>query len=611
MKKAPALPKHRCIGVSAAAPILVMLLMASAAIWGLFHLVRALEKNDQHQGAVALLDQIYIRLLDAETGQRGFLVAQEEQFLQPYLSASADLDSDLKQLFQYFHGPQYTEDLDRINTLIREKLLELKLTIDLAREGDWVNSMEGLRSGEGKRIMDELRLTLSNLRDKELTRLAAEEATISTKSWVVAISTSLIALFGIVGALCSAVRTKKETEGRELAYAEIEKTVQERTHELQETLEKLEISDAAKTDFLAVMSHEMRTPLNTVLGYTQLLNEKLSPHHQKEYIEAIRAGGEALLGAVNEVLDFAAIERGEIKTQWEPVNVRQLIDRTIMAMRPPNSKNRLLAEIGEDLPNTVLADRDKLRQIIVNLIANALKFSPDGEVLLKARVDQTRIVIDVIDNGIGIPEDAQATIFDPFIQADSSTRRKFGGTGLGLAISRKFVEAMEGQISVKSEVDQGSQFTFWIPLKKVPAEAVVESGTDYQPQNHFANLNCLVVEDNHINRKLVVAMLAKIGFHARSAANGHECLSLLDQRSFDVIFMDLEMPEMDGYDTTREIRRREEAANIGPVTIFALTGDVVDGVRERCMEAGMNGYLSKPIKIAELCDVFRDVQKLD
>jgi len=582
-----------------------MLAMVFAAIWGLVHLIGSLKKNDQHQAAVSLLDQIYIRLLDAETSQRGYILTQEKAFLQPYQSASPTLDSDLKKLSQYFPGPQYAADLSRIDALINEKLVELKLTIDLANAGNWNDSVARVRSGKGKAIMDDLRQVLSNLREKESVRLQSEETVISTKSWVVVISTVLVALFGIVGAICSAVRSKREAEARERAYAEIEQTVQVRTRELQETLEKLELSDAAKSNFLAVMSHEMRTPLNTILGYTQLLDDKLSPHHQKEYIEAIRAGGDALLGAVNEVLDFAALEKGSIKTHWEPVNVPQLIRKAVMAMRPPHSSDRLVAEIDEDFPKMVLVDEDKFRQVVVNLIANALKFSPDGEVLIKAGIAQERITIDVIDHGIGIPKEAQDTIFDPFVQADSTTRRKFGGTGLGLAICKKFVEAMEGGISVESEIDQGSKFTFWIPLKRVPLEPPPVSDNGALAREHFSSLECLIVEDNRVNRKLVVAMLGKIGVRAKSAANGQECLSLLEQRSFHVIFMDLEMPEMDGYDTTREIRRRERSANVEPVTIYALTGDVVDGVREKCAEAGMNGYLSKPVKMDELAGVFR------
>lgn len=558
------------------------------------------------------IDRISIDLLNTETGQRGFLITRENKFLEPYLQASKELDEDIQQLTYLFPEGRHSDLIAEIIRLTTEKQMELRTTISLANSGAWGEAVNKVRSGDGKRIMDQLRAALKDLRKDERYRLEIQESSSASKAWIVVFGTGLTALFGIFITIRSASRVKRESSARQQAYAEIERAIEIRTWELRDALERLARSDAAKSDFLAVMSHELRTPLTTVVGYAKLLKEdSFSDQQKSEYIDAIHAAGDVLRGVVNEVLDFAALERGGVTVHWEPVDVWQLVQKVVVAMRPPSHSERLIAEIKEPLPARILADEDKLRQVIINLVANALKFTPNGNVIVRCRTEGSeRLVVEVVDSGIGISEDALPRLFEPFTQAESTTRRRFGGVGLGLAICKKFVESMEGSITVKSRCGEGSTFSFWLPLK-IPSEEELAVAFFSPNRDLFPSIRCLVVDDNLINRKLVVTMLSKLGVKASSVGSGEDCLVSFRKTKFDIIFMDLEMPEMDGFDTTREIRRIDQSIVAPKIKIFALTGDVARGVKDRCLKAGMDGYISKPIRTQDLYEALQKVTKLN
>lgn len=455
---------------------------------------------------------------------------------------------------------------------------------------------------EAQRMNNELRFALSSLAGGGVPSPKKRAVPGPLDGWFVIIGTGLIALLGISAAMGSARQTRADLERQQRDRSEMEEIVQSRTAELRRAMENLARSEAAKADFLAVMSHELRTPLNTILGYTHLLLKTPSPAHiRNEYLEAIRSGGDVLRGMFSEVLDFAAIERGSIRVSQEPVDVRQLVRAILVAMQPPNRSERLVADLDESLPARIWADENKLRQVIVNLVANALKFTPHGGVTIRCRAedDAQRLRVDVIDDGIGIDEAEMPRLFEPFTQGDSTMRRRYGGAGLGLAICRRFVEAMGGSITARSRQGKGSHFTFWLPLRPAPAEDMASSDLPPLPED-LQSLRCLVVDDNRVNRKLAVALLSRLGLVVEAAGSGEECLSLFRRSAFDIVFMDLEMPEMDGFDTTLELRRMERYRGSSPARVFALTGDVFDGVQERCAFAGMNGYLTKPVRASEL-----------
>ncbi len=462
---------------------------------------------------------------------------------------------------------------------------------------------------EAHRTNNELRFALASLEGGDTPGRVRGMVSGPWGGWFVILGTILITLLGISTTMGAARRARSDLQRQQQARSEMEEIVHSRTAELQRTREHLARAEAAKADFLAVMSHELRTPLNTILGYTQLLlKTPTHAHTRNEYLEAILSGGDALRGMVSEVLDFAAIERGSIRVDLEPVDIRQLVRAILVAMQPPNHSERMVADLDESLPERIWADENKLRQVIINLVANALKFTPHGSVTIRCRVEEAqRLTVDVIDDGIGISEAEIPRLFEPFTQGESTMRRRYGGAGLGLAICKRFVEAMGGSIRARSRQGNGSHFTFWLPLRAVPAEDVSFSEIPPLPEA-CRSIRCLVVDDNRVNRKLVVALLARLGLEAEAAGSGEECLSLFQETIFDMIFMDLEMPEMDGFDTTLEIRRVERCRGASPVTVFALTGDVFDGVQERCAAAGMDGYLTKPIQPRELITAISSIR---
>lgn len=496
-----------------------------------------------------------------------------------------------------------TTTIKKLRVVIREYSLGANISIMLLVA---LVAIAGLvQLSETNRANGELREALALLGEVDRFSMESGRPITPMQCGIMGIGTIFAALLGIFLSIGSTLVARSDIERQRQVHSETERLVRTREEELRAALARSSQSESARLDFLAILSHELRTPLNTILGYTHLLlEEPAPPWTRKEYLEAVRSGGDALRGVIHEILDFAAIERGAIKVLLEPVDMRQLLRNALSAMRPPDRRDRLVEHIDDSLPSRIWADESKLRQIIVNLVSNALKFTPQGGVTVRCGLDEDGqlLAIEVIDNGIGMAEADIPRFFEPFSQAESSMRRRFGGVGLGLAICKGFVEAMGGSIAVKSQQGKGSHFSVRLPLRPV-------SGGEIDPVEipplpvALTSLRCLVVDDSQVNRKLMVALLARLGITARSASTGEECLSMISDTSCDIIFMDLEMPEMDGFDTTLEIRRMESSRGSSPVAIVALTGDVLDGVRERCAQAGMNAFLGKPVRPSDLITV--------
>ncbi|MEM7536621.1 MAG: ATP-binding protein [Chloroflexota bacterium] len=438
----------------------------------------------------------------------------------------------------------------------------------------------------------------------------------------------------------------------ESTYSRAEETLLQRESELRKAKEIAETTADAKSEFLANMSHEIRTPMNGVIGMTDLLCDTELTKTQEEYVQTIRKSGELLLGVINEILDFSKLESEMMVLENAPFSVEECVQDVLMMLSAEGQRKEVLlsADIARTVPAKVSGDVFRLRQVLINLTGNALKFTEQGKITIKVKKlrkpprqahqdnehqhctqavpQQVVLQFCVRDTGIGIPADRLDSLFESYSQADSSTTRRYGGTGLGLTISKRIVELMDGAIWVESQLGVGSQFYFTIRLDVVP-EPVVDSADKSprvailpaifdkisdQPMDAPQKLtdinaplapatpaNILLAEDNVINQKVAIRLLQKLGYQADLANNGREAVEAIQNQPYDLVLMDVHMPEMDGLEATRQIHHYlSQQTQIKPPRIIAMTAAVLDEERTRMKEAGMNGFIAKPIRVPEL-----------
>jgi signal transduction histidine kinase/ActR/RegA family two-component response regulator len=381
--------------------------------------------------------------------------------------------------------------------------------------------------------------------------------------------------------------------------------------QLERAKQVAESANEAKSRFLANVSHELRTPMNSVLGMTELALEEPLPESARDCLQTARESAQSLLALLNEILDFSRIEAGRFHLEPSAFSLRAALDETLRAMRVRAEGKGLDLhwELAPNVPDEVVGDRLRLRQVLVNMVDNAIKFTADGHVRVRVlpvgELDgQVELQFAVSDTGIGIAPDVQKRIFEPFTQADISTTRQFGGTGLGLTIAANLVQLMGGRIWVESEPGQGTTFYFTSRFPRSPEPAPAASGggsSPAAPDTPLRTLKVLLAEDTPANCKLVERILARRGHTVRVAANGAEAIDLVRAEAFDLILMDVQMPVVDGLQATAEIRRL--GSHAGTTPIVAMTAHAMKEDRQRCLDAGMDGYLSKPITAAELVQV--------
>ena len=377
------------------------------------------------------------------------------------------------------------------------------------------------------------------------------------------------------------------------------------SHTLNEAKEQAESASVAKTHFLSTMGHELRTPLNAVIGFSELLLDSKSEKEKTQFAKTIKQSGENLLSIINNILDLTKIESSDVELEYSAVHIPTLLADTVkmLGSLTDPKKVKLSFRFDDSLSDYIEVDGTRLRQILINLIGNAIKFTDEGEISVQVTTTESisekgQILFIVKDTGIGIPEDKMSLLFDRFSQIEADRNRRYGGTGLGLAISKRLIEGMGGRIWVQSK--QGSGTTFYFTIKSIPVpeskmEELDKKLGSSKPLLANKNISILVVEDNLINQKVVMKVLERLGFTADIANNGFEAVEKVQQKNYDLVFMDMEMPEMDGIEATQKIRELKD--NASSPTIIAMTANATSEDKNRCFEAGMQDFISKPITL--------------
>ena len=608
----------------------ILALLSASDYWSTrTFLVTSEEVNHAHE-VVEQLDHLLAEMTDAETGQRGYLITGSVRYLAPYERATARIADTLHAIrVLTADGSAEGERLNRLVPQVASRLAIMRETMDLYDREGLAAARQHVLTDRGKTVMDDIRKLVGEMDRAErmvlLDRGAYAHASARLTRVVVLVS-DLLAL-GLVGSsYVIAMRGLAERRRHVVAVEEARGQAERQAGELavlardrDEARRAAQEASRLKSEFLAHTSHEIRTPMTALVGYTELLGDPdLSPAERAEGLATIRRNGEHLMTIVNDILDLSKIESGRMTIERMACSPFALVAEVAAVLRPRAAHDGLDVEVGyrSPLPETIETDPTRLRQILLNLVGNAIKFTPRGSVRLEVGpVEDTRLCFEVIDTGIGLDAEQQARLFTAFSQADASTTRRFGGTGLGLAISKRLAGMLGGDLRVRSVPGEGSTFTLTIDVGSlagvrlldrppdVPAAAERREPSAHAPQALRGRI--LLAEDGLDARRLLARHLRAAGAEVETAENGLVACELALRAAdagtpYDLILMDMQMPELDGYAAAARLRA---AGYRGP--IVALTAHAMEDERARCLDAGCDGFAAKPILRRALIEVAR------
>ncbi len=592
-------------------------------------LVTSEEVNHAHE-VVEQLDHLLAEMTDAETGQRGYLITGSVRYLAPYEQATTRIADTLHAIrVLTADGSAQGERLNRLVPQVASRLAIMRETMDLYDREGLAAARQHVLTDRGKTVMDDIRKLVGEMDRAErmvlLDRGAYAHASARLTRVVVLVS-DLLAL-GLVGSsYVIAMRGLAERRRHVVAVEEARGQAERQAGELavlardrDEARRAAQEASRLKSEFLAHTSHEIRTPMTALVGYTELLGDPdLSPAERAEGLATVRRNGEHLMTIVNDILDLSKIESGRMTIERMACSPFALVAEVAAVLRPRAAHDGLDVEVGyrSPLPETIETDPTRLRQILLNLVGNAIKFTPRGSVRLEVGpVEDTRLCFEVIDTGIGLDAEQQARLFTAFSQADASTTRRFGGTGLGLAISKRLAGMLGGDLRVRSLPGEGSTFTLTIDVGSLagvrlldrPPEvrAAAERPAPSADERQALRGRILLAEDGLDARRLLARHLRAAGAEVETAENGLVACELALRAAdagtpYDLILMDMQMPELDGYAAAARLRA---AGYRGP--IVALTAHAMEDERARCLGAGCDGFATKPILRRTLIEVAR------
>lgn len=528
-----------------------------------------------------------------ESKMTGYVLTGNDTLLENNEKYLTDIVSKFKELKKLSPDKDQVASIDRLVSLLNDEIQfsdEVIFQYDLNPE----NAVTLLKKGRGRYLMTEIIKEFGKINDIEKKKF--EEIIIRNKrasELVVRMDTSAYVFAVLLVSLCIWFLFRDINKREKLEK------------ELVETKKRVEEASVIKEQFMANMSHEIRTPMNAIIGFNDRLIKTKLNDEQQEYVAAVQSSGENLLTIINDILDFSKIEAGMVTIEHIRFNLHELL-QTVYNMFFLKAKEKnisLRLHHPKDIPEFLMGDPTRLTQILINLVGNALKFTGQGNIDITVEVikDDTQNAIvqfKVKDTGIGILEEKITEVFERFTQAESDTSRIFGGTGLGLSIVKKLVELQSGTITVESKKEEGSLFIFTIPYKKAPVLASTLKTSPEKIHHAVANdkIKILIVEDNLLNQKLAAFMIADFGYAFDICGNGKLAVDKLEKGVYDLVLMDIQMPEMDGYEATGVIRKKLMLN----IPIIAMTAHAMPGEKDKCLGFGMTDYISKPIKETDL-----------